>query len=369
MGIKLNASFDVMSPVPLDSRTVLTKAEMRVIDDTCMPDTYYAVCSEDSTMYIYTKSNDADAETGKFRPISSGSASGGSGGSGESGGSVDMSNIYTKTEVDELVKTATDSVSDLSTSVDERLGLINTSIQEITEHNLAVDESIHTMDERIQSVESITIPEIPEPVSPENRNKVTLESTIDKLINKKGETIDSAILSITITKGIPVISKIALYINNVLVKDDFEVNMEEGVSSYNVEYTHSEAITSDTSFEFRVYDSVEINYAKLDVVFVGPSYYGAVESVDTETIDVASTFSEILLKDESFEWTNITESNKIFCYAYPASLGDLSSIRDENSFNMLYFFNKASVMVGDVEYNLYYSSSTASLENGRLIFN
>ena len=327
MGIKLNASFDVMSPVPLDSRTVLTKAEMLSIDDTCMPPIYYAVCSEDGTMYIYNKSNDVDAETGKFRPISTGGSGGGT------GEPVDMSNIYSKTEVDELIKTNTDSITKL--------------------------------DERVQSVESaISEP----PVYSENKNKVSLDTTIDKVVNQKGDSIESAMLSLSITKGIPVISKIALYVNNVLIKDDFEINLEEGISTYTVDYTHTEAITADTTFEFRVYDSLEINYASIDVIFVEPSYFGAVESVDTETIDVPATLTETLLKDKSFNWENITESNKIFCYAYPASLGDITSIKDENSFNMLYFFNKASVMIGETSYNLYYSSSTASLENGRLIF-
>lgn len=327
MGIKLNASFDVMSPVPLDSRTVLTKAEMLSIDDTCMPPIYYAVCSEDGTMYIYNKSNDVNESTGKFRPISTGGSGGGT------GEPVDMSNIYSKTEVDALIKTNTDSITKL--------------------------------DERVQSVESaISEP----PVYPENKNKVSLNTTIDKVVNKKGGSIESAILSLSITKGIPVISKIALYVNNVLVKDDFEINLEEVISTYTVDYTHTEAITTDTTFEFRVYDSVEINYASIDVIFVEPSYFGAVESVDTKTIDVPATLTETLLKDKSFNWENITESNKIFCYAYPASLGDITSIKDENSFNMLYFFNKASVMIGETSYNLYYSSSTASLENGRLIF-
>lgn len=331
MGIKLNASFDVMSPVPLDSRTVLTKEQMRSIDDTCMPPIYYAVCSEDgTTMYIYDKSNEANESTGKFRPISTGAGTGGSGGTGEP---VDMSNIYTKTEVDELIKPNSDSIAEL--------------------------------DERVQSVESVISKP---PVYPEDKTKVSLDTTIDKVVNKKGDSIESAILSLSITKGIPVITKIALYINNVLVKDDFEINLEEDVSTYNVDYTHTEAITTDTTFEFRVYDSIEINYASIDVVFVEPSYFGAVESVDTETIDISATLTETLLKDKSFNWENITESNKIFCYAYPASLGDITSIKDENSFNMLYFFNKASVMIGETSYNLYYSSSTASLENGRLIF-
>ena len=39
-----------------------------------------------------------------------------------------------------------------------------------------------------------------------------------------------------------------------------------------------------------------------------------------------------------------------------------------NNFNMTEFFNKDMIVIGEVQYYLYYSSSTASLTNGRLKF-
>ena len=327
MGIKINASFDVMSPVPLDSRTVLSKAEMLVIDDNCMPDTYFAVCSDDNAMYIYTKLNVSNDDTGKFRKMTS-----------DGSGEIELNDVYTKGEVNNLVETTK---TEITTLIDDNKSEITTLIEDVKYRG---------------------------PVSPESTTKISLDSTIDSSIYKKGESISDAMFSLNITKGIPDITKIELYINNALVKDDFEINTNELENSYSIDYTHAEAINSDMEFEFRVYDAVEINYAKFKVSFVSPSYYGVVESIDALTTP-ETILTEILLEGKSFDWKNITETNKLFCYVYPASMGELSSIVDENNFNMTYFFNNTDIVIGDVGYKLYYTSSTASLKSGRLIFN
>ena len=338
MGIKINASFDVMSPVPLDSRTVLSKAEMLAIDDNCMPDTYFAVCSDDNSMYIYTKLNVSNDDTGKFRKMTS-----------DGSGEIELNDVYTKGEVNNLID---DTKSEITTLIDDNK----------TEVNTLIDDTKSEITTLIEDVKYRG------PVSPESTTKISLDSTIDSSIYKKGESISDAMFSLNITKGIPDITKIELYINNALVKDDFEINTNELENSYSVDYTHAEVINSDMEFEFRVYDTVEINYAKFEVSFVSPSYYGAVESIDDLTTP-ETMLTEILLKDRSFDWKNITETNKLFCYAYPASMGELSSIVDENNFNMTYFFNSTDIVIGDVDYKLYYTSSTASLKSGRLIFN
>jgi len=72
MAIHINSNFQVGSPEPLDTRTVLTKAEMLTLPDAIMPDVYFAICSEDSQLYLYTKTNTPNAETGKFEVYTSG---------------------------------------------------------------------------------------------------------------------------------------------------------------------------------------------------------------------------------------------------------------------------------------------------------
>ena len=59
--------FRITSQEPIDSRLVLTKAEMKASIDARMPDVYLAVCKDDGKVYLYNKNNEVDDVTGKFR--------------------------------------------------------------------------------------------------------------------------------------------------------------------------------------------------------------------------------------------------------------------------------------------------------------
>lgn len=69
-GIKINAPFELGAAVPVDTRLTLSKAEMLTINDNVWPSKYLTVCSDDGAIYLYDKTNDMDAETGKFRILS-----------------------------------------------------------------------------------------------------------------------------------------------------------------------------------------------------------------------------------------------------------------------------------------------------------
>ena len=207
-----------------------------------------------------------------------------------------------------------------------------------------------------------------EEVTPESATKIVLYSTLNSLNYKNGDKVENAIFNLSITKGTHAITKIALYVNGVLVKDDFTIDTNTETTKFNVRYTFEEPITSTTEVVFKVYDTVELNTAKIKITFVTPSYFGAVDAVDIQHISITEELTEVLLNGKEFEWNDITETNKIFCYAYPTALKELSAILDMNNFNMTEFFNKDMIAIGEVQYYLYYSSSTASLTNGRLKF-
>lgn len=63
---QLSRPFLVQKPFAIDTRMVLSKAEMREINDTEMPDTYFALCKEDGHFYIYHKEAEFNEETGKY---------------------------------------------------------------------------------------------------------------------------------------------------------------------------------------------------------------------------------------------------------------------------------------------------------------
>lgn len=66
MGIPLNLDFEMGVAKPIDSRLVMTKAQMASVNDDVMPSVYGCWCSEDGRYYIYNKSNTATLTTGKF---------------------------------------------------------------------------------------------------------------------------------------------------------------------------------------------------------------------------------------------------------------------------------------------------------------
>ena len=73
--ISLPQGFKVGAAEAVDSRLTLSKAEMLATKDSLMPTVYLAVCKDDNAIYIYSKDNSIDPETGKFR-VYDGSGSG-----------------------------------------------------------------------------------------------------------------------------------------------------------------------------------------------------------------------------------------------------------------------------------------------------
>lgn len=74
--ISLPQGFKVGAAEAVDSRLTLSKAEMLATKDSLMPTVYLAVCKDDNAIYIYSKDNSIDPETGKFRMYENGSGSG-----------------------------------------------------------------------------------------------------------------------------------------------------------------------------------------------------------------------------------------------------------------------------------------------------
>lgn len=66
MGIPLNLDFTMGVAKPIDSRFVLTKAQMLAANDAVMPPVYGCWCNDDGKFYIYNKSNTPNTEAGKF---------------------------------------------------------------------------------------------------------------------------------------------------------------------------------------------------------------------------------------------------------------------------------------------------------------
>lgn len=66
MAIPLMSGFSIGGPDSVDSRLVLTKAEMLAMKDSGMPDTYFCTDKDSGDIYTYNKNNTPNEVTGKF---------------------------------------------------------------------------------------------------------------------------------------------------------------------------------------------------------------------------------------------------------------------------------------------------------------
>ena len=84
MAISLGTGFSIGSKDLIYDKFVLSKDEMLNINENTYPDQFFALCSDDDTLYTFNISNPVNAETGKFREIV---------GSG-TGGDVDLTGLF-----------------------------------------------------------------------------------------------------------------------------------------------------------------------------------------------------------------------------------------------------------------------------------
>jgi len=67
MPINIPSEFNLGASKPIETRLLLTKAQMKAMNDNVMPSVYFTLCSDDNAFYLYSKNNTVDDTTGKFR--------------------------------------------------------------------------------------------------------------------------------------------------------------------------------------------------------------------------------------------------------------------------------------------------------------
>ena len=85
--------------------------------------------------------------------------------------------------------------------------------------------------------------------------------------------------------------------------------------------------------------------------FVMASYYGAVATAPTDKAGIVALTKNV--KNTKALTATFTLSNQRSCYCYPASFGNLSSIKDANNFEYISSYTKTTVAVDGVDYNVY----------------
>ena len=156
-------------------------------------------------------------------------------------------------------------------------------------------------------------------------------------------------LSIT-NKGTGTPTSIKFYDGSTLLDTQAYV---DGTTSYT--YTMSAVTTTKTVkgvLEYKKSDNTNGTVEKsASYTFVMASYYGAVTTAPTDKAGIIALTKNV--KNTKALTTTFTLSNQRSCYCYPASFGNLTSIKDANNFEYLSSYTKTNVTVDEVSYNVY----------------
>ena len=174
MAIEMAAGFKIYSTDAVDSRFVMSKAEMLSLEELAYPSTYFCVCTDDKSLYVFDSTNTYDASTGKFRIASGGGSYVLPAATDTTLGGVMVDNVtitvdenglitgidaYTKTEVDDLLNTKLDKdkvVQDLTApdtetvlSTEATQAALDTKVDKVDGSSLVPDTEIAKIHEHV----------------------------------------------------------------------------------------------------------------------------------------------------------------------------------------------------------------------------
>lgn len=161
----------------------------------------------------------------------------------------------------------------------------------------------------------------------------TLVYSISPSLAEKGTTVTEIQHTGTITANGNIISDRELLRNNVDVQD-FVVNNISYAESVSITFATSEGGRTST-LKFSYTDSedneIEVSVSRT-LIFAAPAYYGVGAAGLNEAQIKALTKS---VKTAKGLTANFSPSNQRFYYAWPASQGSITSVKDPNNFEII----------------------------------
>lgn len=133
-------------------------------------------------------------------------------------------------------------------------------------------------------------------------------------------------------------------------------------------------VTTDTTFKvvcsYKFEGDVDSRTEEVSVSYkyVDYTYFGILEPT-ANFVDSIDSLSTVVKTSAGYTYNGISLKNKKICYAFPASLGTVTNIKDGNNFDVTDAFDKTTpVDVNGVNYTVFVSKETMTLTNGKLIF-
>jgi len=186
------------------------------------------------------------------------------------------------------------------------------------------------------------------------------------------DTVSAVLMKAAVTKNTYDLSKVDFYLDGALKHT--ENISTPGTYQFNMTWT----LPTNSNFTLKAVvadrkPGVPMSTSKeIAVKFVGKSYYGTVDAtVGEPTEAIIKSLQNRTLKDgKNLTYSGINMDYGKVVYAYPASFGNLSSIKDVPN-NIQYWpnsFTKTVVNVDGISYNCYTQNDPSAAEDIQLTF-
>ena len=229
----------------------------------------------------------------------------------------------------------------------------------------ASNGKVYTKDTKLETIlRDILIKEVAPGLAISIAPSTTLYDVVDT-------TVSAITVKATCIKNTYNLSKVEFYLDNVLkYTQSISAN---GTYSYDMIWS----VPTNKNFTIKaiVYDDkagTPMSTSKtISVKFVGKSYYGYIDAdTGNPTEAVIKALQNNYLKDtKSFVYDNINFDFGKVVYAYPASFGNLSSIKDVvNNINYTNSFSKTTVTIDGITYNCYTQNEPSAAADVQITF-
>lgn len=197
---------------------------------------------------------------------------------------------------------------------------------------------------------------------------ISPETTLYDVVEDKVATLT---LNAKCTKNTYDLSRVDFYLGSTL-KESKSITTS---GTYSYVLTFSPATNEDFTVKATVYDKksdTPMSTTKsITVKFVGKSYFGIVDATIGEPTEaIIKALANSTLKDtRKLTYSGITTDYGRVVYAYPASFGAITYLKDEvNNLNYLTSFTKTSVQVDGIDYFCYTQTDPSAAADVQLVF-
>ena len=191
----------------------------------------------------------------------------------------------------------------------------------------------------------------------------TVSYSHNKDINIKTEPFNVTVTVTNVKGGTNIPTKIDLYVKGKL-KESKPYSI--GASSYI--FSTITGITETTKFEVRVYDTENKYkaYTKQYTCIGGYTYVGVLDDIPSDAATITSL--EKVLRNKGDYTKAFNANGQYIVLAYPASFGNLTSIKDGMNFENFGNFTKLSLSISGEAYFVYYTTTKTTASNFNLTF-